>query len=89
MRISSVVSMEGYLGPRCGNGPATQHSLGTSLWITLLLRGWEVSESEALGICAMINGFEGPLGSQDVSAKLVGWMIECLVIDPFDSNHWL
>ncbi|KZS94691.1 Oligoxyloglucan reducing end-specific cellobiohydrolase [Sistotremastrum niveocremeum HHB9708] len=31
----------------------------------------------------------GPLGSQDVSAKLVGWMIEGLSIDPFDSNHWL
>ncbi|KAG8856494.1 hypothetical protein FRB91_000775 [Serendipita sp. 411] len=31
----------------------------------------------------------GPLGNQDVSLKLVGWMIEALVIDPFDSNHWL
>ncbi|CAG7847796.1 Xyloglucanase {ECO:0000303/PubMed:15541296} Short=XG {ECO:0000303/PubMed:15541296}; AltName: Full=Cel74a {ECO:0000312/EMBL:AAP57752.1}; Flags: Precursor [Serendipita indica DSM 11827] len=31
----------------------------------------------------------GPLGNQDVSQKLVGWMIEALAIDPFDSNHWL
>lgn len=31
----------------------------------------------------------GPLGNQDVSLKLVGWMMEALVIDPFDSNHWL
>ncbi|KAF8519309.1 putative endoglucanase C [Gautieria morchelliformis] len=30
-----------------------------------------------------------PLGTSDVSAKLVGWMIESLSIDPFDSNHWL
>ncbi|KAF8586883.1 glycoside hydrolase family 74 protein [Ramaria rubella] len=30
-----------------------------------------------------------PLASSDVSAKLVGWMIEGLSIDPFDSNHWL
>ncbi|KIM24194.1 glycoside hydrolase family 74 protein [Serendipita vermifera MAFF 305830] len=31
----------------------------------------------------------GPLSNQDVSQKLVGWMIETMVIDPFDSNHWL
>ncbi|KAG8823462.1 hypothetical protein FRC19_003786 [Serendipita sp. 401] len=31
----------------------------------------------------------GPLSNQDVSLKLVGWMIETLSIDPFDSNHWL
>lgn len=31
----------------------------------------------------------GPLSNQDVSLKLVGWMIETLNIDPFDSNHWL
>ncbi|PVF96855.1 putative endoglucanase C [Serendipita vermifera] len=31
----------------------------------------------------------GPLGSSDFSHPLVGWMIEALVIDPFDSNHWL
>lgn len=30
-----------------------------------------------------------PLGDTDVSEKLVGWMIEGLSIDPFDSNHWL
>lgn len=31
----------------------------------------------------------GPIGDQDLSLKLVGWMIEALAIDPFDSDHWL
>lgn len=38
---------------------------------------------------SLVPWLGGPLGNQDVSLKEVGWMIEALAIDPFDSNHWL
>lgn len=31
----------------------------------------------------------GPISSSDTSVNRVGWMMESLNIDPFDSNHWL
>ncbi|KAG8832626.1 hypothetical protein FRC18_004785 [Serendipita sp. 400] len=31
----------------------------------------------------------GPVADDDLSMKEIGWMIEALVIDPHDSNHWL
>ncbi|KAG8991028.1 hypothetical protein FRB94_012886 [Tulasnella sp. JGI-2019a] len=31
----------------------------------------------------------GSISPQPPTAKQVGWMMEALVIDPFDSNHWL
>ncbi|KAG8832611.1 hypothetical protein FRC17_001013, partial [Serendipita sp. 399] len=30
-----------------------------------------------------------PVADDDLSIKEIGWMIEALVIDPHDSNHWL
>lgn len=31
----------------------------------------------------------GPEGTADSIVTQIGWMMEALVIDPFDSNHWL
>lgn len=31
----------------------------------------------------------GPDGTADSIVTQIGWMMESLVIDPFDSNHWL
>ena len=31
----------------------------------------------------------GPTGTANSIVTQIGWMMESLVIDPFDSNHWL
>ena len=38
---------------------------------------------------ALVMAITGNIAANDQSKKLVGWMIETMVIDPFDSNHLL